>query len=184
MKLPITRETTGCATSVTRSHVSRPSSRSSTRTVIARIASSWSAIRFGVKPRWKSAFSRSCFGGSMPMNIARASSIGKPAAAMTTPPSSEEYVSQSRLTVCTSSAVVTDQKPGSSGNSSKFSVQWIGHLPRICLKASSGGPSSHSSRSVSSTLLMSRPTVATESLQSSPMRNARRSYWPRGQFLF
>ena len=30
MKLPITRETTGCATSVTRSAVSRPSSRSST----------------------------------------------------------------------------------------------------------------------------------------------------------
>ena len=90
MKLPITRETTGWATSATRSHVSRPSSPSSTRTVIARIASSWSAMRLGVKPRWNSAFSRSCLGGSMPMNIARASSIGKPAAATTTPPSSEE----------------------------------------------------------------------------------------------
>ncbi len=70
MKLPITRETTGWATSVTRSHVSRSSSPSRTPTVIARIASSCSAIRLGVKPRWKSIFSRSCFGGSMPMNIA------------------------------------------------------------------------------------------------------------------
>ena len=38
MKLPITRETTGWATSVTRSQVSRPSSRSRTPTVISRIA--------------------------------------------------------------------------------------------------------------------------------------------------
>jgi len=64
--------------------------------------------------------------------------------------------------VCTSSAVVTDQKPGSSGNSSKLSVQWIGHFSRISLNASCGGPSSHSSGSVSSTLSisLSRPTVA------------------------
>ena len=83
MKLPITRETTGWATSLTRSQLSRPSSRSSTLIAIARIASSWAAIRFGVKPAWNSAFRRSCFGGSMPMNIARASSIGKPPAAAT-----------------------------------------------------------------------------------------------------
>ena len=70
MKLPITRETTGWATSVTRSHVSWSPSPSRTPTVIARIASSCSAIRLGVKPRWNSIFSRSCFGGSMPMNIA------------------------------------------------------------------------------------------------------------------
>ena len=38
--------------------------------VISRISASCSAIRFGVKPRWKSALSRSCFGGSIPMNIA------------------------------------------------------------------------------------------------------------------
>ena len=56
MKLPITRETAGWATSVTRSQVSRPSSRSSTPMTISRIASSWAAIRFGVKPAWKSAF--------------------------------------------------------------------------------------------------------------------------------
>ena len=42
-------------------HVARRSSR---------ISSSWSAIRFGVKPRWNSALTRSCFGGSIPMNIA------------------------------------------------------------------------------------------------------------------
>ena len=76
MKLPITRDTTGCATSVTRSHSSRPSSRSSTPTVISRMVGSCSAIRFGVKPRWKSALRRSCFGGSMPMNIACVSSSG------------------------------------------------------------------------------------------------------------
>ena len=51
-------------------------------------------------------------------------------------PSSEEYVLKSRLTVCTSSAVVTDQKPASSGNASKRSVQWIGHSLRISLKTS------------------------------------------------
>ena len=77
MKLPITRATTGCATSVTRSAVSRPSSRESTSIVIARIASSCSAIRFGVNPRWKSALIRSCLGGSIPMNIACCSSSGR-----------------------------------------------------------------------------------------------------------
>ena len=90
MKLPITRDTAGWATSVTRSAVSRPSRRSSTPTTISRISSSWAAIRFGVKPAWKSALIRSCLGGSMPMNIARASSIGKTSLIATTPPSSEE----------------------------------------------------------------------------------------------
>ncbi len=89
MKEPITRATTGWATSVTRSQVSRPSRRSSTRSAISRMRSSWSAIRFGVKPRWNSDLTRSCLGGSMPMNIARLSSSGStPAAVM--PPSSEE----------------------------------------------------------------------------------------------
>ena len=54
MKLWMTRETTGCATSVTRSHSSRPSRRSIASTAICRIASWCSAIRFGVKPAWKS----------------------------------------------------------------------------------------------------------------------------------
>jgi hypothetical protein len=91
MKLPITRDTTGCATSVTRSHSVRPSSPSSTRTTITRISSSCSAIRFGVNPRWKSAFRRSCLGGSIPMNIARDSSSGKIASvSAVTPPSSDE----------------------------------------------------------------------------------------------
>ena len=44
--------------------------------VISRISSSCSAIRFGVKPRWKSALRRSCFGGSMPMNIAWSARAG------------------------------------------------------------------------------------------------------------
>ncbi len=109
MKLPITRETAGWATSATRSHVSRPSSRSSTSLTIALMASSWSAIRLGVKPAWKSAFMRSCLGGSMPMNIARVSSSGKTSETAVMPPSSEEYVLKSRLTVWMSSAVVTDQ---------------------------------------------------------------------------
>src|SRR5689334_17693049 len=59
-----------------------------------------------------------------------------------------------------SSAVVTDQKPFSAGNSGIFSVQWIGHSTRMRLNASCGGPSSHSSSSVISTLRMSLPTVA------------------------
>ena len=46
-----------------------------------------------------------------------------------------------------SSAVVTDQKPASSGYSVTRSVQWTGHSPRICLNTSCGGPSTHSSRS-------------------------------------
>ena len=50
MKLPITRETARWATSVTRSHESRPSRRSSTFVTILRIAGSWAAIRRGVKP--------------------------------------------------------------------------------------------------------------------------------------
>src|SRR4051812_43183484 len=67
MKLPITRATTGWATSSTRSHESRPSRRSSTVVAISRISSSWSAMRFGVKPAWKSALTRSCFGGAHPL---------------------------------------------------------------------------------------------------------------------
>ena len=91
MNEPITRATTGCATSVTRSHVSRPSRRSSTPAVIARISSSCSAIRRGVKPAWKSALRRSCFGGSIPMNIARESSSGRIAfVSAVIPPSSDE----------------------------------------------------------------------------------------------
>ena len=90
MKLEITRETTGWATSLTRSQRSRPSRRSRTSQVIARMRSSWSAIRLGVKPRWNSALMRSCLGGSMPMNIARTSSSGKISANTVTPPSSEE----------------------------------------------------------------------------------------------
>ena len=90
MKLPITRETTGWATSVTRSQVSRPSSRSSTSTTIARISSSWAAIRFGVKPAWNSALMRSCLGGSMPMNIARMSSSGNTLVTAVMPPRSDE----------------------------------------------------------------------------------------------
>ena len=49
------------------------------------------------------------------MNIARASSSGNVSNTAVTPPSSEEYVRQSRLTVCTSSAVVADQYPASAG---------------------------------------------------------------------
>ena len=56
-----------------------PRAASSTSIAIARIASSCSAIRFGVKPRWKSALIRSCLGGSMPMNIACWSSSGRTA---------------------------------------------------------------------------------------------------------
>ncbi len=110
MNEPITRETTGCATSVTRSHVSRPARPSSTPAVIARISSSCCAIRRGVKPAWKSALRRSCLGGSIPMNIARESSSGSTeSVSAVIPPSSDEYVLQSRLTVWTSSASVTDQ---------------------------------------------------------------------------
>ena len=59
--------------------------------MIARIASSCSAIRFGVKPRWKSALSRSCFGGSIPMNIAAISSSGMIASVSAVmPPRSDE----------------------------------------------------------------------------------------------
>ena len=45
----------------------------------------------------------------MPMNIAWVSSSGNTFVTAVTPPTSEEYVRQSRLTVWMSSAVVTDQ---------------------------------------------------------------------------
>ena len=90
MKLPITRDTAGWATSETRSQVSRPSRRPSTSITILRIAGSCAAIRLGVNPAWNSIFKRSCFGGSMPMNIARSSSSGKPSVTAVTPPSSDE----------------------------------------------------------------------------------------------
>ena len=127
MNEPITRATTGWATSPTRSHVSRPSRRSSTPRVISRMAGSCSAMRRGVKPRWKSALSRSCLGGSIPMNIACISSSGMIASVSSVKPVADENVSQSRETAWTSSAVVTDQKPASSGYSVIFDVQWTGH---------------------------------------------------------
>ena len=77
MKLWMTRETAGWATSLTRSQVSRSPRRSSTRTTMARISSSCSAMRLGVKPAWNSALRRSWRGGSMPMNMAWMSSSGK-----------------------------------------------------------------------------------------------------------
>ena len=59
--------------------------------MIARILSSCSAIRLGVKPRWNSALSRSCLGGSIPMNMARVSSSGMIAfVSAVIPPSSDE----------------------------------------------------------------------------------------------
>src|SRR3954454_1037472 len=51
-----------------------------------------------------------------------------------------------------SSAVVTDQNPGSSGNSVVLSVQWTGQRPRISANSSWGTPSDHSSRSRTRTL--------------------------------
>jgi len=45
----------------------------------------------------------------MPMNIARISSIGNTSLTAVTPPRSEEYVRQSRLTAWMSSGRVTDQ---------------------------------------------------------------------------
>ncbi len=48
---PITRVTTGPATSLTSSHSPRSATRSSTSLTISRIRSSCSPIRFGVNPR-------------------------------------------------------------------------------------------------------------------------------------
>ena len=59
----------------------------------------WLAIRRGVNPAWNSIFRRSCFGGSMPMNIARMSSSGNTSVTAVMPPISEENVFQSRLTL-------------------------------------------------------------------------------------
>ena len=53
-------------------------------------AQSGKVIRFGVNPRWNSALRRSCFGGSMPMNIAWMSSSGMIASvSAVTPPADE-----------------------------------------------------------------------------------------------
>jgi len=70
MKRPITREATGRAMSWTTSQVG-PESRSSAWLTISLIASSWAAIRFGVKADWKIALMRSWRGGSIAMNMAR-----------------------------------------------------------------------------------------------------------------
>ena len=76
MKLPMTRETTGWATSVTRSHVSRPSRRvqDAGRDRADLVLVLGDPLRG--EPRWNRDFRRSCFGGSIPMNIAEMSSSG------------------------------------------------------------------------------------------------------------
>ena len=120
MKLEITRETTGWATSETSSQ------RSLALEPIEHVAGDRpDALLVVGDPLRREAtleerLTRSCLGGSWPMNIARTSSSGKISANTVTPPTSEEYVSQSRLTAWTSSAVVTDQKPASSGYWSIF----------------------------------------------------------------
>ena len=135
MKLPITRETTtGWATSVTRSHVSRPSRPSSTSSVISRIASSCAAIRLGVKPAWKSALSAVVLRRVHPDehrphqldredlaghggDAAELGGIGLPVEA----------------DLWTSSARVTDQKPAWFGNS----VEALGEVHRALVERSS-----------------------------------------------
>src|SRR4051794_8360514 len=61
-------------------------------------------------------------------------------------PLAEENRFQSRLTSRTSSGLVTDQNPSSSGES-LISPQWTGHPRRSRLKSSCGGPSAQLSRS-------------------------------------
>ena len=151
MKEPITRETTGAATSLTSSTSSWPSTRSRTRLTIPRMRSSCSAIRFGVKPRWKRALIRSCRGGSIEIICCCWPSSGIPKSSRTMiPPTYEEKVSQSRLTLRRSSARVSDQKPASAGYSSS-GLQWTGASRRRREKISCGGPSVHRSRSPRST---------------------------------
>ncbi len=176
MKLPITRETTGWATSVTRSQVSRSPRRSRTRVTISRIAGSCSAIRRGVNPRWNSCLSRSCLGGSMPMNIARVSSSGMiESVSAVTPPRSEEKVCQSWLTACRSSGLVTDQNPASWGNWEICEVQCTGHSERIRLNSSCGGPCSQCSRSPTST---SSSRVCSAVMRASSSAQGHRAPYP------
>ena len=161
MKLPITRETTGCATSVTRSQVSRPSSRSSTSTAIARISSSCAAIRLGVKPAWNSALMRSCLGGSIPMNIARVSSSGntsltrRDAAALRgvgLPVAADgvDVVGGRHRPVPGLLRVLGDLRRSSAP----------GTAPRSSRNSSCGGPSRHRCRSLTSTFSRSLPVDA------------------------
>ena len=90
MKLPITRETTGWATSATRSHVSRPSRRSSTphddRADALLVVGDPLRREAALEERLDAVV----LGRVLPMNIARASSSGKISANTVTPPSSEE----------------------------------------------------------------------------------------------
>src|ERR1700735_3632791 len=64
----------------------------------------------------------------------------------------DENVSQSRVTVWTSSALVTDQKPASSGDCAIPALQFTGHLLRSSRNSSCGGPSRHRSSSATWTV--------------------------------
>ena len=76
-----------------------------------------------------------------------------------------------------SSAVVTDQKPASSGYSLKRSVQWTGHSPRSCLNSSCGGPSSHSSRSADEHVLEIAANRRHRDLRDRCRRTPKGCYW-------
>ena len=98
---------------------------------------------------------------------------------------------QSRLTASTSSAVVIDQNPASSGNSVIRFVQCTGHSPRSRANSSCGGPSSHSGPSVTSTSSRSRestsmlctPLSADMAIGTSVLaEGGLESYWPAGQY--
>src|SRR4051794_11868911 len=102
----------------------------------------------------------------MAMNSDRAISRSKPYVEIWIPPSHEEYVRQSRLTVLISSWRVTDQKPGSSGASVMPLDQWTGHFARSSLKSSSGGPFLQFSRSATRTSSIMRSVADTLNLQS------------------
>ena len=184
MKLPITRETTGWATSATRSHVSCPCSPSSTFTAMALIASSWSAIRLGVKPRWNSAFSRSCLGGSMPMNIACASSSRKAGGG-------DDHATGFggiRLPVAADGVHVLGSRnrpeAGLVGKFFKAVGPMHGALAAHLLEGLERRPIEPQLAVGQFHALDIAPDCCHGDLQSSSIQNARRSYWLRGQFLF
>jgi hypothetical protein len=122
-------------------------------------------MRLGVNPAWKSALIRSWRGGSIAMNSCCASSRSKPYVVIWTPPTKEEYVRQSRLTVFMSSWRVTDQYPASSGFSLMPADQWTGHCPRSSLNSSCGKPFFQLSSSATHTSSILRSVDVTADLR-------------------
>ena len=182
MNDPITRETTGCATSVTRSHVSRPARPSSTprrdRADLVLVLGDPLRREAGLEERLEAVVLRRVHPDEhRARELERQDRVGQRG--------DPAELGGVRLPVAADGVDVVGRRDrpvaGLLRGSRRFcAVQWTGHSARSRLNSSYGGPSCQCSGSPTRTSLRSRP-VAVIGASCSRARVVGRWYWPAGQ---